>query len=109
MQAPQQVQQGGRAGQGGGFQGVVQPGSAMRAPGAPEASQGGGNALDRYGPARRRRLMADPLVVGGVLFGKDGGLDGKTVGGGKAIQAPAAVPAAEGVEDGPGTGSRGAT
>ena len=54
--------------------------------------------MDRYGPARRRRLMADPLVVGGVLFGKDGGLDGKTVGGGKAIQAPAAVPAAEGLK-----------
>jgi hypothetical protein len=63
------------AGQGGGFRGVVQSGQPARADGAPEASQGGGNPLDRYGPARRRRLLTDPLVVGGAFFGKGAALE----------------------------------
>jgi hypothetical protein len=58
------------AGQGGGFRGVVQSGQPARADGTPQPAQGGGNPLDRYGPARRRRLLTDPLVVGGAFFGK---------------------------------------
>jgi hypothetical protein len=31
--------------------------------------------MDRYGPARRRRLLTDPLVVGGAFFGKGAGVE----------------------------------
>jgi hypothetical protein len=62
------------AAQGGGFRGIVQSGQPARADGTSQPAQGGGNPLDRYGPARRRRLLTDPLVVGGAFFGKGAGL-----------------------------------
>jgi hypothetical protein len=56
----------------GGFPTGAQPGVSARAPSAPAPAQGTGSPLDRYGPARRRPHLTDPLTVGGALPMDDG-------------------------------------